>query len=162
MWIKCLILSFLSIYFKSQCMPSKSHKNLPRQKKKPTLAKYFYKKYKLLTIFSIFCNLIKILMSSMVLQLIPLTWVSERLRAAASSTLSGVDKYLWASNLFSRPVNCWSEKTVLALRRLQCLEPGSPVNSEPNGMPKSQQFKEFLDRFRARTQSSCILKIESA
>ena len=49
------------------------------------------------------------------------TCVSDRLSWEASSTLSGVDKYFWASNLSSRPFNCWSLKTVLAFRRRLCL-----------------------------------------
>lgn len=52
------------------------------------------------------------------------TWVSERLRAVASSTRSGVERYRWISNLFSRPESCESENTVRALRRRQCF-PGS-------------------------------------
>lgn len=39
------------------------------------------------------------------------TWVSERWRAAASSTLSGVLRYLCTSNLASKPANCWSLNT---------------------------------------------------
>lgn len=52
------------------------------------------------------------------------TWVSDRLSAVASSTLSGVDRYRWISNLFSRPDSCESEKTVRAFLRRQCF-PGS-------------------------------------
>lgn len=50
-----------------------------------------------------------------------LTWVSLKLRAPASSTLSGVDRYLWAENRFSNPVSWGSLKTVLAFRLRQCL-----------------------------------------
>lgn len=52
------------------------------------------------------------------------TCVSDRLRAVASSTLSGVERYRWISNRFSRPDSCESEKTVRAFRRLQCF-PGN-------------------------------------
>lgn len=52
------------------------------------------------------------------------TCVSDRLSAVASSTLSGVDRYRWISNLFSRPDSCESEKTVRAFLRLQCF-PGN-------------------------------------
>lgn len=52
------------------------------------------------------------------------TWVSDRLSAVASSTLSGVDRYLWISNLFSRPDSWESEKTVRAFLRRQCF-PGN-------------------------------------
>lgn len=64
------------------------------------------------------------------------TCVSDKLRAFASSTLSGVERYLCASNLFSRPCSCWSLNTVRALRRRQCFDEGSaPVNNELNGRP---------------------------
>lgn len=52
------------------------------------------------------------------------TCVSDRLRAVASSTLSGVDRYRWISNLFSSPDSWESENTVRAFRRRQCL-PGN-------------------------------------
>lgn len=48
------------------------------------------------------------------------TCVSLRLKADASSTLSGVERYLWAANLFSRPVSWGSLKTVRAFLRRQC------------------------------------------
>ena len=35
-----------------------------------------------------------------------LTWVSDRFRADANSTRSGVERYLCASNLRSSPHNC--------------------------------------------------------
>lgn len=65
-----------------------------------------------------------------------ITWVSERFNAFASSTRSGVERYLWASNRFSSPLSCWSLNTVRAFRRRQCFEFGSPpVNRELNGSP---------------------------
>jgi hypothetical protein len=69
---------------------------------------------------------------------ISLTWVSERLSAFANSTLSGVERYRWASNRFSRPVSWWSENTVLAFRRRQCFAPRSPeppANRPPKPRP---------------------------
>lgn len=48
------------------------------------------------------------------------TCVSLRLKADASSTRSGVERYLWAANLFSRPVSWGSLKTVRAFLLLQC------------------------------------------
>lgn len=39
------------------------------------------------------------------------TWVSDRCNAAASSTLSGVLRYLCTSNLASKPASCWSLNT---------------------------------------------------
>lgn len=48
------------------------------------------------------------------------TCVSDRLSWFASSTLSGVDRYRWASNRFSSPFSCWSLNTVRAFRRRQC------------------------------------------
>lgn len=61
------------------------------------------------------------------------TCVSLSPSAVASSTLSGVDRYLWASNLFSRPVNCGSLNTVLAFLRLQCLSALTPI-PRPNAI----------------------------
>ena len=59
------------------------------------------------------------------------TWVSDRLSCAASSTRSGVDRYLWASNRFSNPCSCWSLNTVRALRRRQCLPGASCGENKP-------------------------------
>lgn len=74
-----------------------------------------------------------------------LPWVSDNPKAVANSTLSGVDKYLikwlilnkmykrlkryylWASNLFSSPVNWGSLKTVLAFLLRQCLNALIPI-----------------------------------
>lgn len=39
------------------------------------------------------------------------TWVSDKCNAAASSTLSGVLRYLCISNLASKPASCWSLNT---------------------------------------------------
>ena len=46
------------------------------------------------------------------------TCVSERWRAAANSTLSGVLRYLCASNLASKPASCWSLKTFEEYKQL--------------------------------------------
>lgn len=71
--------------------------------------------------------------------LISYTWVSDRLRALASSILSGVLKYLCASNRFSNPFNCWSLNTVRAFLRRQCFPPGSPpLKRELNGRPENK------------------------
>ena len=70
------------------------------------------------------------------------TCVSDKFNAEANSTLSGVDKYLWASNRLSSPHSWWSEKTVLAFRRRHCL-PDSEENKEENGMPKRKGIRPF-------------------
>ena len=70
------------------------------------------------------------------------TCVSDKFSAEANSTLSGVDKYLWASNRLSSPHSWWSEKTVLAFRRRHCL-PDSEENKEENGMPKKKGKRPF-------------------
>lgn len=44
------------------------------------------------------------------------TCICDRPRDSASSSLSGVDKYFWSSNLFSSPMSCSSVKTVRLLR----------------------------------------------
>ena len=67
-----------------------------------------------------------------------LTCVSERLRAVARSTLSGVERYLCASNRRSRPHSCASENTVRAFRRRQCLL-ASLENSDENDRPEEEK-----------------------
>lgn len=49
-----------------------------------------------------------------------LTCASDRFKALASSTRSGVLKYFCPSNRFSSPFNWWSLNTVRAFRRRQC------------------------------------------
>lgn len=74
------------------------------------------------------------------------TCVSDRLSAVASSTLSGVDRYRWISNLFSRPESCESEKTVRAFLRLQCL-PGNSAwcwNKDGICIPAQSSGSELL------------------
>lgn len=69
----------------------------------------------------------------------PLWWptcVSDRLSWFASSTLSGVDRYRWASNRFSSPFSCWSLKTVRAFRRRQCFPGLSCWYIGARGKPK--------------------------
>lgn len=63
------------------------------------------------------------------------TCVSLRPSADASSTLSGVERYLWASNLFSNPVSWGSLNTVLAFRRRQCLRAPIPSPKAKSGHP---------------------------
>lgn len=88
------------------------------------------------------------------------TCVSDRLSAVASSTLSGVDRYRWISNLFSRPESCESEKTVRAFLRLQCL-PGNSAwcwNKAGICIPARSSGWELLSELseKKQTETYCV------
>ena len=86
-----------------------------------------------------------------------LTCVSDSWSWLASSTLSGVERYLCASNLFSRPPSCASLNTVLAFLRRQCLPGASCWNNPGRWNPKDKR-KTQNEKSCRRHQKSLIVQ----